>query len=78
MPLFRELVVGFDPDTYPMMKLLDQTCSVERHLILLAMELCSQLYLKDVEIDFTTRPLTQRIVQPEFHRVRLPDEESKV
>ena len=63
-PLFREIVIGFDTDNYPVYKMLDPASSIERHLILLGMQLCQWMYLKDVEVDFTSEPLSRRIVQP--------------
>ena len=59
---FREIIIGFDSANYQMLKLFDQKNNSERHLILLGMELSKQLYLKDVDIDFTAEPLSPTIV----------------
>ena len=52
-PFVREIMICFDTDSFGYSKLLDMASSTERHLILLGMELCSWLYLKDVDVDFT-------------------------
>jgi hypothetical protein len=80
-PFFREIMICFDTDSFSYSKLLDMASSTERHLILLGMELCSWLYLKDVEVDFTAQPLSSNIVQPTLRSPILSlerQEESKV
>ena len=62
-PFFREIMICFDTDSFGYSKMLDLASSTERHLILLGMELCSWLYLKDVEVDFSAQPLSSSIVQ---------------
>ena len=48
--LFEEIVINCDYHAHPSVsaRMLSLTSSTERHLILLAMELSSHLYLKDV------------------------------
>ena len=55
-----------------MLKLFDQRNNTERHLILLGMELSSQLYLKDVDVDFTGELLSSTIVNPSSANSMLP------
>lgn len=61
-PCFREIMVSFD-ESYGYQRLLDTSSSSERHLILLSMGLCEWFYLKDVEVDFRSQPLSSRLVE---------------
>ena len=52
------------------------TSSTERHLILLSMQMSAHLYLKDVQLDFLSRPLRQRIVRRQSATSELSDLDS--
>lgn len=46
-----------------MIRILDIACNSYRHLVLLSMKLSSSLFLREMELDFTSQPLTQSMFQ---------------